>query len=133
MEASQTRDYCVAKNATHRAARSDPSQRKSALFRMTSKSGVWVVWGSEPNARLLRRQEPRRIARLAQILPNAKSALLKMTMDWVLSCWPIGISSPASDGLDQAERHQAEPEIDDEAQIDLEGYVSRSWRQMLQQ
>jgi hypothetical protein len=89
MEASQTRDYCVAKNATHRAARSDPSQRKSAL--------------------------------------------LRMTMDWVLSCWPIGISSPASDGLDQAERHQAEPEIDDEAQIDLEGYVSRSWRQMLQQ
>jgi len=56
-----------------------------------------------------------------------------MTMDWVLSCWPIGISSPASDGLDQAERHQAEPEIDDEAQIDLEGYVSRSCRQMLQQ
>jgi hypothetical protein len=81
----------------------------------------------------LRRQEPRRIARLAQILRNAKSALLRMTTDWVLSYWPIGISSPASDGLDQAERHQAEPEIDDEAQIDLEGYVSRSWRQMLQQ
>jgi hypothetical protein len=27
-EASQTRDYCVAKNATHRAARPDPSRRK---------------------------------------------------------------------------------------------------------
>jgi len=28
MEASQTRDYCVAKNATLRAARSDPSSGK---------------------------------------------------------------------------------------------------------
>jgi hypothetical protein len=27
MEASQTRDYCVAKYATHRAARPDPSLR----------------------------------------------------------------------------------------------------------
>ena len=34
-EASQTRDYCVAKNATHRAARPDPSLRKGRLFRMT--------------------------------------------------------------------------------------------------
>ena len=34
-EASQTRDYCVAKNATRRAARSDPSLRKERLFRMT--------------------------------------------------------------------------------------------------
>ena len=36
-EASQTRDYCVAKNATLRAARPDPSLRKERLFRMTIK------------------------------------------------------------------------------------------------
>jgi hypothetical protein len=36
-EASQTRDYCVAKNATYRAARPDPSPRKERLFRMTIK------------------------------------------------------------------------------------------------
>jgi len=36
MEASQTRGYCVAKCATHRAARSDPSLRKERLFGMTS-------------------------------------------------------------------------------------------------
>jgi hypothetical protein len=35
-EASQTRDYCVAKNATQRAARPDPSPRKERLLRMTS-------------------------------------------------------------------------------------------------
>ena len=36
-EASQTRDYCVAKNATRRAARLDPSLRKKRLLRMTIK------------------------------------------------------------------------------------------------
>ncbi len=36
-DASQTRDYCVAKNATLRAARPDPSLRKECLFRMTIK------------------------------------------------------------------------------------------------
>jgi len=36
-EASQTRGYCVAENATHRAARPDPSLRKERLFRMTTK------------------------------------------------------------------------------------------------
>ena len=36
-EASQTRDYGVAKNATHRAARPDPSLRKERLLRMTIK------------------------------------------------------------------------------------------------
>jgi hypothetical protein len=36
-EASQTRDYCVAKKATHRAARPDPSLRNERLFRMTIK------------------------------------------------------------------------------------------------
>jgi hypothetical protein len=36
-EASQTRAYCVAKNATHRAARPDPSLRKERLLRMTIK------------------------------------------------------------------------------------------------
>jgi len=34
-EASQTRDDCVARNATLRAARPDPSRRKSGLLRMT--------------------------------------------------------------------------------------------------
>jgi hypothetical protein len=37
MEASQTCDYCVAKSATHRTARPDPSLRKERLLRMTSK------------------------------------------------------------------------------------------------
>jgi hypothetical protein len=37
-EASQTRDYCVAKNATHRAARPDPSLRKKRLLGMTNQS-----------------------------------------------------------------------------------------------
>jgi DNA-binding MarR family transcriptional regulator len=37
MEASQTRDSCVAKSATLRAARLDPSLRKKRLFRMTTK------------------------------------------------------------------------------------------------
>jgi len=36
-EASQTRDFCVAKDATLRAARPDPSLRKTRLLRMTSK------------------------------------------------------------------------------------------------
>jgi hypothetical protein len=37
-EASQTRDYCVAKSATHRAARPDSSLRKRRLFGMTTSS-----------------------------------------------------------------------------------------------
>jgi hypothetical protein len=37
-EASQTRDYCVAKDATHRAARPDPPRRKERLLGMTMKS-----------------------------------------------------------------------------------------------
>jgi hypothetical protein len=36
MDASQTRDYCAAKNAALRAARSGPSLRKERLFGMTS-------------------------------------------------------------------------------------------------
>src|SRR5882724_5870684 len=36
-EVSQTRDYCVAKNATLRAARPDPSLRKERLLRKTIK------------------------------------------------------------------------------------------------
>jgi hypothetical protein len=36
-EASQTRDYWVAKNATRRAARPDSSLRKERLFGMTIK------------------------------------------------------------------------------------------------
>jgi hypothetical protein len=38
-EASQTRDYCVAKSATHRAARPDPPLRKERLLGMTSVLG----------------------------------------------------------------------------------------------
>jgi hypothetical protein len=34
-EASQTRDYCAAKNAALRAARPDSSRRKERLFGMT--------------------------------------------------------------------------------------------------
>ena len=62
-EASQTRDYCVAKNATHRAARPDPSLRKERLLRMTSKlhhyqlvagldmfDGVWQAGGMKKQA-----------------------------------------------------------------------------------
>jgi hypothetical protein len=37
-EAGQTRDYCVAKSATHRAARPDPSLREERLFRMTNQT-----------------------------------------------------------------------------------------------
>jgi len=37
-EASQTRDYWVAKDATLRAARPDSSRRKERLFGMTIKS-----------------------------------------------------------------------------------------------
>jgi hypothetical protein len=36
-EASKTHEYCVAKNATHRAARPDPSLRKERLLGMTIK------------------------------------------------------------------------------------------------
>jgi hypothetical protein len=36
MEASQTRDYWVAKHATLRAARPDPSLRKERLLGMTA-------------------------------------------------------------------------------------------------
>jgi hypothetical protein len=36
-EASQTRDYCVAKDATQRAARPDPSLREERLLGMTGK------------------------------------------------------------------------------------------------
>jgi hypothetical protein len=36
-DATQTRDYCVAKSATHRAARPDPSRREERLLRMTIK------------------------------------------------------------------------------------------------
>jgi hypothetical protein len=36
MEASQTRDYCVAKSATLRAARPDPSLCKKRLLGMTT-------------------------------------------------------------------------------------------------
>jgi len=37
-EASQTRDYCVAKDATHRAARPDRSLRNQRLLGMTNRT-----------------------------------------------------------------------------------------------
>jgi hypothetical protein len=40
VDASQTRDYCVAKNATLRAARPDPSRRKKRLLGMTVDAGM---------------------------------------------------------------------------------------------
>jgi len=47
-EASQTRDYCVARNATLRAARPDPSLRKERLLQDDNQtaplpSGCWRV------------------------------------------------------------------------------------------
>ena len=47
-EASQTRHYCVAKNATRRAARSDPSLRKERWFRMTAWLGDDGVSSRDP-------------------------------------------------------------------------------------
>ena len=46
-EASQTRDYCVANGATHRAARPDPSLRKERLLGMTIKLRHYRRRGSE--------------------------------------------------------------------------------------
>jgi hypothetical protein len=48
-DASQTRDSCVAKTATLRAARPDPSLREERLFRMTMKlhhyqDTAWLDW-----------------------------------------------------------------------------------------
>jgi predicted CoA-binding protein len=51
-EESQTRDYCVAKGATHRAARSDPSLRKE-MPRMTSK--MFSLPQTDPVTALLKR------------------------------------------------------------------------------
>jgi hypothetical protein len=42
-EASQARDYCVAKNAPHRAARPDPSRRKKRLLGMTIKLSHYPI------------------------------------------------------------------------------------------
>jgi hypothetical protein len=77
-EASQTRDYCVAKCATQRAARPDPSLREGRLFRMTI--GWWVrAIGKRAKRAVIASQRTRRNARLAQIPRSAKSALLRMT------------------------------------------------------
>jgi hypothetical protein len=43
MEAIQTRDYCAANNAAHRADRPDSSLRKERLFGMTSKSALTLT------------------------------------------------------------------------------------------
>jgi hypothetical protein len=40
---AKTRDYCVAKNATHRAVRPDPSLRKERLRRMTIKLHYYLI------------------------------------------------------------------------------------------
>jgi hypothetical protein len=45
-EASQTRDYCAAKNAALRAARPDPSLRKKRLLGMTVKLHHYCTGGS---------------------------------------------------------------------------------------
>jgi len=54
-EASQTRDYCVAKSATHRAARPDPSLRKKRLLGMTQKSIQPAIIWRRSSRRILRR------------------------------------------------------------------------------
>jgi hypothetical protein len=48
-EASQTRDYCVAKNAIHRAARPDPALRKERLLRMTIKLHHYLEGDARPH------------------------------------------------------------------------------------
>jgi hypothetical protein len=72
-EASQTRDYCVAKNATQRAARPDPSPRKERLLRMTVEWWVRAI-GKRAKRAIIASQSARRNARLAQILHCAKDA-----------------------------------------------------------
>jgi hypothetical protein len=42
-EASRTRDYCLAKNATLRDARPDSSRRKKRLFGMTIKLHLYLA------------------------------------------------------------------------------------------
>ena len=42
-DASQARDYCAAKDATHRAARPDPSLRKVRLLRMTIQTAHYLA------------------------------------------------------------------------------------------
>jgi hypothetical protein len=42
-EARQTRDYCVARSATHRAARPDPSRRKERLLGLTNHLHRWLL------------------------------------------------------------------------------------------
>src|SRR5580704_14606654 len=66
-EASQTRGYCVAKNATQRAARPDPSLREGRLFRMTIGWRVRAI-GKRAKRAVIASQRTRRNARLAQIL-----------------------------------------------------------------
>src|SRR5580658_3623090 len=46
--ASQTRDYCVAKSTTHRAARPDPSRRKARLIGMINELCGGHFWAAGP-------------------------------------------------------------------------------------
>src|SRR2546422_6678346 len=55
--ASQTRDYCVARNATLRAARPDPSLRQERLFRMTIKPHHHRMPAGGGSRELLRSEE----------------------------------------------------------------------------
>src|ERR1700730_5977850 len=50
-ETSQTRDYCVATNATQRAARLDPSLGKKRLFRMTNQTDPLPALGKASQRR----------------------------------------------------------------------------------
>jgi len=50
-EASQTRDYCAARNAALRAARPDPSLRKERLLRMTKKLHHYRIFATVPDFR----------------------------------------------------------------------------------
>src|SRR5580658_5954123 len=78
-EASQTRDYCVAKNATHRAARPDPSLRKERLFRMTIKLDLYLSsreFGEPPGVPcVLRRLLSDRRGRVLRAFPRSPPRL----------------------------------------------------------
>jgi hypothetical protein len=52
-EASQTREYCVAKNATHRAARPGPSPSKKRLSQDDKPFGGLEITVHEPKPPLL--------------------------------------------------------------------------------
>jgi hypothetical protein len=76
-EASQTRDYCVAKGAMRRAARPDPSLRRGRLFRMTIEGDREA---SQAREYCVAKCATHRAARLDPSL--RKERLFRMTIGW---------------------------------------------------